>query len=132
MLQSLFQRKKKSENNKILEFKEGFLVKANKTGRSVVLDCINEANATLGERLNSLLDKKNNEEETYFDIPQNTEELQIKIYKWDKIKYINLFIMISNNKNKKHLLLKIEIKKLFMNIIKIFKFFTPKVFFYSK
>ena len=58
MLQSLFQRKKKSENNKILEFKEGFLVKSNKIGRTVVLDCINESNATLGERLNSLLDKK--------------------------------------------------------------------------
>ena len=41
----------------------------------------NEANATVGERLNGLLDKKNNEEETYFDVPENTEELQVKIHK---------------------------------------------------
>ena len=74
-------KKNNSNNNKILEFKEGFLIKAIKTGRTVVLDCINEANATVGERLNGLLDKKNSEEEAYFDVPENTEELQVKIHK---------------------------------------------------
>jgi MoxR-like ATPase len=72
---------KNSNNNEVLEFKEGFLIKAIKTGKTVVLDCINEANATVGERLNGLLDKKNSEEETYFDVPENPEELQIKIHK---------------------------------------------------
>lgn len=74
-------KKNNNNNNKVLEFKEGFLIKAIKRGRTVVLDCINEANATVGERLNGLLDKKNNEEEIYFDVPENTEELQVKIHK---------------------------------------------------
>ena len=48
----------KSDNNEILKFIPGFLVNAIEQGKTVVLDCINEANATIGERLNSLLDKK--------------------------------------------------------------------------
>ena len=71
----------KSESNEILKFIPGFLVEAIKKGKTVVLDCINEANATVGERLNGLLDKKNNDEENYFDLPENTEELKIKIHK---------------------------------------------------
>ena len=31
--------------------------------------------------MNGLLDKKNSDEEAYFDIPENTEELQVKINK---------------------------------------------------
>ena len=71
----------KSESNEILKFIPGFLVEAIKQGKTVVLDCINEANATVGERLNGLLDKKNNDEEEYFDLPENTEELRIRIHK---------------------------------------------------
>ena len=71
----------KSENNEILKFKDGILVEAIEKGRTVVLDCINEANATVGERLNGLLDKKNNDEEEYFDLPENTEKLKIPIHK---------------------------------------------------
>ena len=71
----------KSDNNEILKFIPGFLVEAIKQGKTVVLDCINEANATVGERLNGLLDKKNNAEEEYFDLPENTEELRIPIHK---------------------------------------------------
>ena len=52
----------KSERNEILKFIPGFLVKAIKQGKTVVLDWIKEANA-VGERLNGLLDKKNNAEE---------------------------------------------------------------------
>jgi midasin (ATPase involved in ribosome maturation) len=48
----------KSKSNEILKFMPGFLVDAIENGKTVVLDCINEANATVGERLNGLLDKK--------------------------------------------------------------------------
>ena len=57
-----------SKSNEMLKFKPFLLVEAIEKGRIVVLDCINEANATVGERLNGLLDKKNNEEEEYFDL----------------------------------------------------------------
>ena len=71
----------KGDNNEILKFIPGFLVEAIEKGKTVVLDCINEANATVGERLNGLLDKKNNEEEEFFDLPEDTEHLKIKIHK---------------------------------------------------
>ena len=71
----------KSDNNEILKFIPGLLVDALEKGRTVVLDYINEANATVCERLNGLLDKKNNEEEEYFDLPENTEKLRIPIHK---------------------------------------------------
>ena len=71
----------KGENNEILKFFPGFLVSAIEEGKTVVLDCINEANATVGERLNGLLDKKNNAEEEFFDLPENTERLRIPIHK---------------------------------------------------
>ncbi len=71
----------KSKKNEILKFIPGFLVEAIKQGKTVVLDCINEANATVCERLNGLLDKKNNENEEYFDLPENTEKLKISINK---------------------------------------------------
>ena len=48
----------KSESNEILKFIPGFLVEAIKQGKTVILDCVNEANATVGERLNGLFDKK--------------------------------------------------------------------------
>jgi len=70
---------KNGESNEILKFYPGFLVDAIKKGNTVVLDCINEANATVGERLNGLLDKKNNDEENYFDLPENTKKPRIKI-----------------------------------------------------
>ena len=60
----------KSKSNEILKFIPGFLVEAIKQGKTVVLDCINETNATVVERLNSLLDKKNNESEQFFDLPE--------------------------------------------------------------
>ena len=71
---------KNGNSNEILKFYPGFLVDAIKEGKTVVLDCINEANATVGERLNGLLDKKNNVEENYFDLPENTEEVKIRIH----------------------------------------------------
>jgi hypothetical protein len=71
--------KKKKNSNEILKFKPGFLVKAIEEGKTVVLDCINEANSTVCERLNGLLDKKNNEDEKYFDLPENSDNPKIPI-----------------------------------------------------
>ena len=70
-----------SDSNEALKFKPGFLVEAIKTGKTVVLDCINEINVTVGERLNGLLDKKNNSDEEYFDLPEDPENLRIQIHK---------------------------------------------------
>ena len=72
----------KSNNKEILKFKPGLLVEALEKGRMVALDCINEANATVYERLNGLLDKKNNEEKEHIVLPENTEKLIITIYNW--------------------------------------------------
>ena len=70
----------KSKNNEILKFIPGFLVDAIQNGKIVVLDSINEANATVGERLNGLLDKKNCKEEEFFDLPENSEKQRIEIH----------------------------------------------------
>jgi len=70
-----------SNNNQILKFKAGFLVEAIEKGGIVVLDYINETNPKIIERLNSLLDKKNNEEEEYFDLPEDVEKLKIPTHK---------------------------------------------------
>ena len=70
-----------SKSNEFLKFKDGFLVKAIEEGRIVILDCINETNPKIIERLNFLLDKKNNVEEEYFDLPENTEKIRIHIHK---------------------------------------------------
>ena len=67
--------------SEILKFKLGFLVEAIEKGGIVVFDCINETNPEIIERLNSLLDKKNNEEEEYFDLPENYEKQKIHIHK---------------------------------------------------
>ena len=70
----------KKKSNKILSFKQGFLVKAIKKGKTVIFDNINEANAKVYERLNGLLDKKNNKEEQIFDLPENPKNSKIKIH----------------------------------------------------
>ena len=48
-------------------------------GFSIVLDSINEAPSRVIERLNDLLDKKNNENEKFLEIPENTRQPLIKI-----------------------------------------------------
>lgn len=54
-----------SDSNEILKFFPGFLVEAIEKGMTVVLFCINEANSTVCEILNGLIDKKNNEAEKF-------------------------------------------------------------------
>ena len=60
------------ENN--LEWKEGFLTKAIKNGKIVILDNLHEANSIITERLNDLLDSRDS-----FYIPENPLENNIKI-----------------------------------------------------
>ena len=74
-------KKKKEETNEILKFKKGFLVKAIKKGRCVIFDQINEAPSTVYERLNGLLDKKYNDEDNKFPVPECSEKTSFKIKK---------------------------------------------------
>ena len=79
--------KKKTKNetenetkNEALKFEEGFLVKAIKEGNCVIFDKINEASSTVYERLNGLLDKKYNEEDRIFYLPEKSTETLISIH----------------------------------------------------
>ena len=62
-----------------LKFQPNFLYKAIKEGFCVVLDSINEAPSRVIERLNGLLDKKNSNEEKKFEVPEDSNEGEIKI-----------------------------------------------------
>ena len=73
--------KSENDNNEFLRFKPGFLVEAIEEAKTVVFDSINESNASVYERLNGLLDKKNNESEQYFDLPENTQNSKVPIHK---------------------------------------------------
>ena len=71
-------------NDTIIEWKEGFLTKSIKEGKIVILDNLHEANSTITERLNALLDKKydenkENRDKNRFDIPENPLEGSIEI-----------------------------------------------------
>ena len=66
-------------SNELLVWKDGFLLKAILEGNCAILDSINEAPSTVNEKLNGLLDKKNNPEEEYFDVPENPLNPKIKI-----------------------------------------------------
>ena len=82
--------KYKKYNNEILKFKEGFLVKAIRKGRCVIFDQINEAPATVYERLNGLLDKKYNDEDNTFPIPEYSEKTNPKIKKNFTLKKVSI------------------------------------------
>ena len=69
-----------NESNELLEWKKGFLCLAIEKGDCVILDNIDEAPSTLTERLNGLLDKKNDDSEKKFDVPENPNEPQIDIH----------------------------------------------------
>ena len=71
---------KMDESNELLEWKNGFLSMAIEKGDCVVLDSIDEAPSTLTERLNGLLDKKNDDSERKFDVPENPKQPQIDIH----------------------------------------------------
>ena len=67
------------KNNEILKFEPRFLFQAIKDGNCIVLDSIDEAPSRVIERLNGLLDKKNNKEESIFEVPENSNEPEIPI-----------------------------------------------------
>ena len=69
-----------ANSNEILKFIPGFLVNAIEQGKTVVLDCINEANSTVRESLNGLLDKKKMERKIIL--------ICLKIQKTKKLIYI--------------------------------------------
>ena len=68
----------KGYTTEILKFKKGILYKAMENGISIVLDNINEAPSRVIERLNDILDKKNDKNEM-LEIPENTNEPNLKI-----------------------------------------------------
>ena len=61
-----------------IELKDGS-IKEVESGLSVVLDNIEEAPATVTERLNGLLDKYYSEEDFNFEIPENPKKNLVKI-----------------------------------------------------
>lgn len=68
----------KGFTTEILKFKKGILYKAMESGISIVLDNINEAPSRVIERLNDILDKKNDKNEM-LEIPENTNEPNLRI-----------------------------------------------------
>ena len=65
-----------SEYKTELKFNKGILYKAIEKGYSIVLDNINEAPSRVIEKLNDLLDKKN---DTKFEVPENSKNPYIDI-----------------------------------------------------
>jgi MoxR-like ATPase len=66
----------------LIEWKNGFLSNAIENGGVVVLDALDQASATVTERLNGLLDQKYDDtEKAKFDIPENPQKSEIIIHK---------------------------------------------------
>ena len=71
-----------NEDEVILEWKEGFLSNSIENGKIVILDNLQEADSTITERLNGLLDIKydENKKGRKFDIPENPDKSSIIIH----------------------------------------------------
>ena len=66
----------------LIEWKNGFLSVAIENGGVVVLDALDQATATVTERLNGLLDQKYDDtEKAKFDVPENPQKPEILIDK---------------------------------------------------
>ena len=66
----------------LIEWKNGFLSIAIEKGGVVVLDALDQATATVTERLNGLLDQKYDDtEKAKFDVPENPQNPEIIIHK---------------------------------------------------
>ena len=66
----------------LIEWKNGFLSTAIENGGVVVLDALDQASATVTERLNGLLDQKYDDtEKAKFDVPENPQKPEIFIHK---------------------------------------------------
>ena len=65
----------------LIEWKNGFLSNAIENGGVVVLDALDQASATVTERLNGLLDQKYDDtEKAKFDVPENPQKPEIIIH----------------------------------------------------
>ena len=70
----------KENSHQLMEWKDGFLTMAIKKGKCCILDNIEEAPATITERLNGLLDKKLEiEKDRIFEIPECPQNKEIEI-----------------------------------------------------
>ncbi|OHT04875.1 hypothetical protein TRFO_27550 [Tritrichomonas foetus] len=67
--------------DKLIIWQDGFLTKAIKKGKCAVIESIDEAQATVTERLNGLLDQKYDNQDKYFEIPENPTESKVLIKK---------------------------------------------------
>ena len=63
----------------MIKFEPRFLYNTIIEGNYVVLDSINEAPSRVIEKLNGLLDKKNNKKETKFEVPEKSSKPKIDI-----------------------------------------------------
>ena len=69
-----------SNSQQLMKWEDGFLTLAITSGKCCVLDNIEEAPATITERLNGLLDKKLNiEKDLIFEIPECPQKKEVKI-----------------------------------------------------
>lgn len=70
---------KSDGTSELIKWQDGFLTKAVIQGMCCVLESLDEAPATVLERLNGLLDQKYDKNDRYFDIPENSANPQVKI-----------------------------------------------------
>ena len=69
-------------SQQLMKWEDGFLTLAINKGKCCILDNIEEAPATITERLNGLLDKKlDNEKELFFEIPECPQKIEVAINK---------------------------------------------------
>ena len=127
--------KENMEKEIYMEWKDGFLTKAIENGELVIMDDLQEANSTITERLNGLLDIKYDEgkrkgNSNKFDIPENPLKDSIEIHKDFRIigicdiqsinqmspAFLNRFdiIILENQLNDKRFILK-DLLKILIN-----------------
>ena len=70
---------KSDGTSELIKWQDGFLTKAIKLGKCSVLESLDEAPATVTERLNGLLDQKYDNQQKYFDIPENSSNPRVPI-----------------------------------------------------
>ena len=70
---------KSDGTSELIKWQDGFLTKAIKIGKCSVLECIDEAPSTVTERLNGLLDQKYDNQQKYFEIPENSANPRVPI-----------------------------------------------------
>ena len=117
-----------------IKWKPGFLTNAIKKGKCAILDSIDEAAATVTERLNPLLDQNSDSKDPVFEIPENPNDPIIPLHKnfrlictckYDKINqmspaFINRFDVIVLE-NQLEGISQNELEKLITDLMKVTK-----------